>query len=270
MELAPGDEILTSDEEHPGLLGALGAARELHGVSVREVPLRRGRRGGRARRRASSPARTSSWATGALAPAELGRARRARAARRRAGDRRGPRRRRARSAATPTPARARSGCCGPDGTGRSVRHARAARAPRASRAAATATSPRPNAGLDATLHEDGRRFDAPSLSAEALACAAGRRRGARVERLGRACTSAPGRSRRGSPRCSPSAAARRRRAAPRTLVSFPSEDAGAERELLAERGRRHPQHPRPPLAARLGRRLERRGRPRATGGGARR
>ena len=25
-------------EEHPGLLGALGAARELRGVSVREVP----------------------------------------------------------------------------------------------------------------------------------------------------------------------------------------------------------------------------------------
>src|SRR5438552_8362187 len=37
LMLAPGDEILTSDEEHPGMLGALGAARELHGVSVREV-----------------------------------------------------------------------------------------------------------------------------------------------------------------------------------------------------------------------------------------
>ena len=32
LELGPGDEILTSDEEHPGLLGALGAARELRGV----------------------------------------------------------------------------------------------------------------------------------------------------------------------------------------------------------------------------------------------
>ena len=39
LALAPGDEILTSDEEHPGLLGALGGARELRGVSVREVPL---------------------------------------------------------------------------------------------------------------------------------------------------------------------------------------------------------------------------------------
>ena len=39
LALQEGDEILTSDEEHPGLLGALGAARELRGVSVREVPL---------------------------------------------------------------------------------------------------------------------------------------------------------------------------------------------------------------------------------------
>src|SRR6202030_4399230 len=39
LELARGDEILTSDEEHPGLLGALSAARELRGVDVREAPL---------------------------------------------------------------------------------------------------------------------------------------------------------------------------------------------------------------------------------------
>ncbi len=39
LELGSGDEILTSDEEHPGLLGALGAARELRGVSIREVPM---------------------------------------------------------------------------------------------------------------------------------------------------------------------------------------------------------------------------------------
>src|ERR1700691_601143 len=39
LDLASGDEIVTSAEEHPGLLGALSAARELHGVDVREVPL---------------------------------------------------------------------------------------------------------------------------------------------------------------------------------------------------------------------------------------
>ena len=38
LAFEPGDEILTSDEEHPGLLGALGAAQQLRGVSVREVP----------------------------------------------------------------------------------------------------------------------------------------------------------------------------------------------------------------------------------------
>jgi selenocysteine lyase/cysteine desulfurase len=39
LGLGAGEEILTSDEEHPGLLGALGAAHQLHGVSVRIAPL---------------------------------------------------------------------------------------------------------------------------------------------------------------------------------------------------------------------------------------
>ncbi len=38
LELEPGDEILTSDEEHPGLLGPLSAARAQRGVTVRAVP----------------------------------------------------------------------------------------------------------------------------------------------------------------------------------------------------------------------------------------
>jgi L-cysteine/cystine lyase len=38
LRLAAGDEILTSDEEHPGLLGPLAAARDQRGVSVRTVP----------------------------------------------------------------------------------------------------------------------------------------------------------------------------------------------------------------------------------------
>src|ERR1700677_1129301 len=33
LELAGGEEILTSDEEHPGLLGALAATRDLRGVA---------------------------------------------------------------------------------------------------------------------------------------------------------------------------------------------------------------------------------------------
>jgi L-cysteine/cystine lyase len=38
LDLRPGDEILTTDEEHPGLLAPLGRAGVRHGVSVREVP----------------------------------------------------------------------------------------------------------------------------------------------------------------------------------------------------------------------------------------
>ena len=38
LQLEPGDEVLTSDDEHPGLLGPLGAARAHRGIAVREVP----------------------------------------------------------------------------------------------------------------------------------------------------------------------------------------------------------------------------------------
>ncbi len=38
LDLRPGDEILTTNEEHPGLLAPLGRARRRHGVEVRVVP----------------------------------------------------------------------------------------------------------------------------------------------------------------------------------------------------------------------------------------
>jgi L-cysteine/cystine lyase len=38
LDLRPGEEILTTDEEHPGLLAPLGRARRRHGVTVRVVP----------------------------------------------------------------------------------------------------------------------------------------------------------------------------------------------------------------------------------------
>ena len=38
LDLQPGDEILTSDQEHPGLLAPLGRARRRHGASVRVAP----------------------------------------------------------------------------------------------------------------------------------------------------------------------------------------------------------------------------------------
>jgi L-cysteine/cystine lyase len=38
LDLRPGDEIVTSDEEHPGLLAPLGRARRRHGVEVKVAP----------------------------------------------------------------------------------------------------------------------------------------------------------------------------------------------------------------------------------------
>jgi selenocysteine lyase/cysteine desulfurase len=38
LDLASGDEVLTSDEEHPGVLAPLGAARKRRGIRVRVVP----------------------------------------------------------------------------------------------------------------------------------------------------------------------------------------------------------------------------------------
>src|SRR5260370_265482 len=70
LELRPGDEILTSDEEHPGLLGALAAARDILGATIREVPFARvAEEVGPATRFVACS--HVSWATGALAPAEL-------------------------------------------------------------------------------------------------------------------------------------------------------------------------------------------------------
>ena len=38
LDLRPGDQIVTSDQEHPGLLAPLGRARRRHGVEIRVVP----------------------------------------------------------------------------------------------------------------------------------------------------------------------------------------------------------------------------------------
>jgi L-cysteine/cystine lyase len=40
LDLRAGEEILTTDEEHPGLLAPLGRARRRHNISVRVVPFR--------------------------------------------------------------------------------------------------------------------------------------------------------------------------------------------------------------------------------------
>lgn len=242
LELGDGEEILTSDEEHPGLLGALAATRDLRGVAIREVPLPSiaDAVGPRTRLIACSHV---GWASGLLAPAEL--------------------------AALDVPvvldgaqgvgavpvdvhalgcaAYAGAGqkwLCGPDGTGMlyvspSLRE-RLTVPRRGFRNLGDA-----DAGLDAGLKEDGRRFDAMSLSAEAVACAL-----AAHEVLAEAGWSEVHARARGlAARLAGLLAERGREPAPRgdsTLVSFQSPDPPAERERLADLGiavRHIPQRP---------------------------
>jgi selenocysteine lyase/cysteine desulfurase len=170
LELCEGDEILTSDEEHPGMLGALGAARELHGVRVREVPLSDV---------ASSVGPSTrllacchvGWMSGSLAPAGLGEVGVPVLLDGAQG-----------VGAVPVDVRA-LGCdayagagqkwlCGPDGTGM-LYVSGALREQLAVSRRGYPNLENPDAGLDARLHEDSRRFDALGLSAEALACALG-------------------------------------------------------------------------------------------------
>jgi selenocysteine lyase/cysteine desulfurase len=232
LALKPGDEIVTSDEEHPGLLGTLAAARELRGVSIREAPLAdlAGAIGPNTKLLAGSHV---GWMSGSLAPralAELdvpvlldG----------------------AQSVgAVPVAVRklgcaayAGSGqkwCCGPDGTGMlyltpELRERLAV--PRRG----YANLENPNDGLGAQLRADARRFDAMSQSAETLACAlaaidlleAGD--WARVHE--RAASLAK--------RLADLLPEHGRAVAPRdrtTLVSFESADPEGERERLARRG----------------------------------
>jgi L-cysteine/cystine lyase len=69
LELGPGDEIVTSDSEHPGLLGPLIAARQ-RGVTVRAVPLADVADAVRATTTLVACSHVG-WHTGELAPAAL-------------------------------------------------------------------------------------------------------------------------------------------------------------------------------------------------------
>jgi L-cysteine/cystine lyase len=232
LALARGDEILTSDEEHPGLLGALAAASDLHGVHVREVPFAElaSAVGPRTRLVACSHV---GWASGSLAPAELaeldvpvlldgaqG------------------------VGAVPVDVRA-LGCdayagagqkwlCGPDSTGM-LWVSPALREQLSVSRRGYANLAEPNDGLDAGLHEDARRFDTMSQSAETIACALAAIRV--LEAAGWAAVHEHARTL--AARLTELLAAARRVVAPRgptTLVSFHSPDPESERTLLAERG----------------------------------
>ena len=125
--------------------------------------------------------------------------------------------------------------CGPDGTGM-LYVSPALRERLAVSRRGYANLADPDAGLDARLHEDARRFDTLSLSAETRRLRARRRSACSSRPAGPPCTSARARSPRAWPSCWPSAGASPRRAGDTTLVSFPSPDPPAERARLAERG----------------------------------
>lgn len=168
LELGPGDEIVTSEEEHPGLLGALGAARALRGASVRIVPLAdvADAVGPSTRLVACSHV---SWMSGRLAPAALAQLEVPVLLDGAQG-----------VGAVPVDVEA-LGCdayagagqkwlCGPDGTGM-LYVSDALSAQLSVRRRGYPNLADPNAGLAAEPHTDARRFDAMSLSAETLACA---------------------------------------------------------------------------------------------------
>jgi selenocysteine lyase/cysteine desulfurase len=232
LVLERGDEILTSDEEHPGLLGALGAAQQLRGVAVREVPFAElaNAVGPRTKLVACSHV---GWVSGCVAPSELGEVDvpvlldgaqgvgavevdvRALACDAYAGA-------------------GQKWMCGPDGTGVLFVSAELRE-----RLAVTRRGygnlAEPNAGLAAMPHEDGRRFDALSLNAETVACALAA--GEILEGAGWAAVHE--RARKLAERLAEMLAAAGRAVAPRgatTLVSFASENAVEERAALAEQG----------------------------------
>ena len=168
LELSRGDEIVTSDEEHPGLQGALVAARDLKGVSIKAVPFAEVANAVGPSTRLVACSHVG-WISGSLAPREL--------------------------AEVDVPVLLDGaqgvgaipvdvgalGCdayagagqkwlCGPDGTGMLyVGPALRERLQVARRGYANLADP--NEGLAAQLHDDARRLDSQLLSAEALACA---------------------------------------------------------------------------------------------------
>jgi selenocysteine lyase/cysteine desulfurase len=69
LDLGPSDEVLTSDSEHPGLIGPLIAARQ-RGVTVRQVPFSQLAEAVGARTTLVAASHVN-WITGEIAPAEL-------------------------------------------------------------------------------------------------------------------------------------------------------------------------------------------------------
>ena len=232
LQLGSGDEIVTSDEEHPGLLGALAAARELRGVSVRMAPLPdiADAVGPRTRLVACSHV---SWMTGRIAPAELA-------------DVQAPVLLDGAQGVGAIPVDVRAlGCdayagagqkwlCGPDGTGMLYVSARLRERLLIERRG-YGNLAEPGAGLDAGLHDDARALDTMSLSAETVACAL-----AAIRVLQSAgWQTVHARARELARRFAQRLAEHGRAVAPRgetTLVTFQSPDPEHERDRLRDQG----------------------------------
>ena len=229
LRLEGGAEILTSDEEHPGLLGALVAARELQGVSVREVPLARIAEEIGPNTRLIACCHVG-WMSGTHAPADLAQADvlvlldGAQGA-----------------GAVPVDVAA-LGCdayaaagqkwlCGPDGTGMLFVHPELRERLGVDRRG-YGNMEDPGAGLGARLHADARRFDALGLNGETLALAVAAFDfwpGPAGARSSSALRTSPS----GSPRCSRARGARSRRApagrSSRSRARIPQASANASR-----------------------------------------
>ncbi len=167
LDLRPGDEVLTSDQEHPGLLGPLARLRERR-VEVRVAPLADlAEAVGRATRLVACS--HVSWVGGEVAPAAL----------REVGapvlldGAQGVGAVDVDVAALGCDAYAGAGqkwLCGPDGTGM-LYVSPALRDRLAVPATGYGNLADPAAGLEAAPWPDARRFDAPALPAEGLAFA---------------------------------------------------------------------------------------------------
>ncbi len=233
LELGPGEEILTSDEEHPGLLGALAGAREVKGVTVRMVPLADVAEAVDPRTTRLVACSHVGWMSGCVAPADLAQLE-------------VPVLLDGAQGVGAVPVNVHVlGCdayagagqkwmCGPDGTGMLYVSPRLRERLRIERRG-YANLAEPNAGLDAHPHEDARALDTMSLSAEAVACALA---AARVlENAG--WETVHERARELAARLVSLLSERGRTVAPRadtTLVSFESPDPEGEREHLRRHG----------------------------------
>jgi L-cysteine/cystine lyase len=233
LDLGPGDEILTSDEEHPGLLGALAGARDVKGVTVRMVGLASIADAVDPRTTRLVACSHVGWMSGRVAPDALKQLEVPVLLDGAQG-----------IGAIPVDVRA-LGCdayagagqkwmCGPDGTGMLYVSADL-RARLRVEHRGYANLADPNTGLQAALHTDARALDTMSLSAETVACALA---SARLLQ-GAGWRSVHERARELADRLVLLLGERGREVAPRgdtTLVSFQSADPEGEREHLRQRG----------------------------------